>query len=1195
MAMTSTAERKLELRDSVLSLQVRMQAGLTADYDDNVPSFYGSASGGGGGSSGGGGGGSGAGGDAGALSLRRLGRPPSLTSFATSKPLSRSDVDSCASPLVSPQLDPSTTANGGNGSGSGSGPLLDASFGDAPVRASLCLNRRKSCCPPSTLQPLSGSTRAHSACTLSESGDVSVSEVGGAEPAADAARHKLSTSAQRVRICTKAAKTLQAGDAASTSPPSRRSKAAAAAAAAAAAVADAARDKARMAEWLRDRGRNDRVNKRLWRSVAERFERLPADSSLDACALWLYRSIATYQSHYTCIDEWAPARLKGNMHNLSLKVDDMAPCLKQAGLTGAQFLALTADELGRPPFSLPPEARKEVLFLVGKLKAGGGGGKGGLVPCEAQVARVLAAQAQRRKDATGWGSSAVVAAAAAGSAAGCEEGGCGGGGGVGCDDTLQFLEGALAGAVGGLPRVTAEYSAGRRVYKYSRCTESADALCGGRLAAGATLSWPYHTSAGVCPELLHYLAHYQKLAGAACPAPGTDVTVLLVPLVDPLNPASKRRIASPAGSEDGPPESRLRVVAAPAPATTAAAEGGRGGASGGGASADDLMATGTDLAFYRRRSSTPAADEGGSGGDEDDDESSGFDLPPGCGALMPPPAPAVAAATSVEDLDLEGGGDGNGDLARFQSGSADVNNGTATASQKLQRLAEGSGDPFSEVVVPPHTVFSVACSCATPDGRAALAVAVEELAEPLRTATAHAPARALREALGAVVDAAARATAPPPRRRRCRAAAAAAVAAAPPPLRHLGWSVEEVWLANGGVAAALLQEAARAAEGCRRLVSEEESGFVLLEEVESRFRHVRVARAWLGSWFVLSAGVALLEAQEAAGRAGLAQLREARMALFEQHKEVLAAKRVPEAKACWLMQQLEDPEVAAVAALVIGVCSHRRTKCLALATCALRDTLHYQLLRMKASKNVVFYTFMFAVHVHHYLGRHCEFLQQFSLQDATAACQLHVDDASVAQAYLTLWGRLGRVTPSCPLAFSHNLLEKIMEAHRSRDITCQVLGAVAVVTKELKGAVSTSQPNLQAWVVRRALENLDNHRVLRQAVAITCNMAETTNELTKCYLYQQGAGKLVLAVISAVGWSDVALLRRALGALVRMLSSLEVAWRTAVTDAGVPVLARVLADGAKAWPGAMKHARNKKDWVKARSLALRAQVLLGRV
>ena len=881
-------------------------------------------------------------------------------------------------------------------------------------------------------------------------------------------------------------------------------------------------DKTQIGGWLRERAKTERDNKRLWRNVAERFDKLPSTLPHDGAALWLYHTLVTFQTHYSGIHDWNAQRFSENLHNLALKLDEVAPSIKQLGLTGAQFLSLHASDLSNS-FQLSPEVLKEVLFLIEKIKAGGGGGKGGLVPCETQISTLLGQHAVAKAESD---SNEIRG-----------------------QHKLDVLSGVIHGALERLPRISAVQANRSVVFKYCklphimvattsclrRDPSATAALIDDKFPIGATLRLPYFTSCAADLDLLQYLSHYQKCVGNSHLSEGTNLIVRYVPASAAANPMAKR----------GGAQSALRVYHLRAPEGETHE-----------ATPDTDKASSTGHLTHRATTKLEAADgfEGVVVCIEpfEDEVSNVIDV--GVSKYSSQKQAKIEEGERLQMLEERR-------LLPFQAESKNINNGTATMTQKLQALG-GAENTLSEIIVPADTPFRVTFSCFLPCVGNALCIAVEQ---PGAQPTTFTPLSDLAKAFISIENIIST-------QLKCN-------------------STEEA----RRIPTKVLQNCKNGVFTANQIIKDEARSFLLIGELEARLLQRYEMSQWVLSWMTFSAGFALLESHEEMGKVMIEQEYADLWALFVQYKQIICMKRLSEAKASWLMMQLENPVVAEITACAIALSSHKKAKCVALTTCAHADAPHHQLMKKRGKKHLVFYIFLLYLHAAFHLPRHCEFLQQFSLPDATTVTHLHVQDEAVTLAYISLWNSLGSVSPSSPIEFSHSLLEAFLRAHRGPTITLQVLTAVAKVAAAIKAGLIQQQPSMQSWVVRRALEHVGERQILKRAVAITCVMAEAPSLLTKNFVYQQGSGKLVLVVVDAVGWNDVVLLRQALGALVRMLSSLEVSWRAGVVEEGRSIVHRVVEEGTQLWETAMRRSKQKKEWVKARSLASRAEWLLNRV
>ena len=365
--------------------------------------------------------------------------------------------------------------------------------------------------------------------------------------------------------------------------------------------------------------------------------------------------------------------------------------------------------------------------------------------------------------------------------------------------------------------------------------------------------------------------------------------------------------------------------------------------------------------------------------------------------------------------------------------------------------------------------------------------------------------------------------------------------------------------------------------------------------MKNRWKQYCLVTSWLSSQYILMTSIHSLCCREEKIRTHSEgtqiQLWELRCKL----KDVLTSPRLSTSQATWIHQRVEELWSQEFACVMLGILSCDSQKCLQLERNPLSEIPLCWMLKRKANLTVAFYCLMFLSNTLHHVGKCCELLQKFSLEDATAVCELHIEKQAIVLAYLHLWYSLGTCNATSPLSFSHGVLVGALEYHSEPSIVVKVLGALERVSRATKGYLCETHPHLVSWVVQQSLGSVTHRPLLMKSISIVSNLATIKSTRTKEFIYQQGAGKLLFVVISAVQWDDVKLLRQSLQALVCLISALDVAWHAVISDKGLPIIASLLKSGEAKWPKAMKHSRTKAEWVKARSLVFRTQYLLQRV
>ncbi|KAJ9458317.1 hypothetical protein DIPPA_13665 [Diplonema papillatum] len=365
-------------------------------------------------------------------------------------------------------------------------------------------------------------------------------------------------------------------------------------------------------------------------------------------------------------------------------------------------------------------------------------------------------------------------------------------------------------------------------------------------------------------------------------------------------------------------------------------------------------------------------------------------------------------------------------------------------------------------------------------------------------------------------------------------------------------------------------------------------------ELMRRVAHLDLCLCWLEGQYATAAEMLYLAQCEQAERSRVEAEYDEIARLADDLKCVAVRPQLSAAKANWLVQGLDDDRYVEVVSVVIAFVSCDRARCVRMCGCAGRGLIHGHLMKRRDHPSVVYHLLQAVSNAVARVGKHSEFVQHFSLPNATAVVARHAASDSIALTYLSLWEQLYAPAKVPAMGFTFGLLVDFLSRHTDPTVVRSTLRALVKVARHEKGNLVVQQPTVISWVVRRGLENITSSRLVKYAVHIVGLTSETLNPQLKDYIYQQGCGKFVLTVIEAVRWSDVVLLRQSLDAFVRLVASLEVAWRAITADGALDVINSLVASGQAHWQRA-ELSKRKADWVKARSLLFRAQSLLQRV
>eukprot|EP01063_Lacrimia_lanifica_P007710 TRINITY_DN14968_c0_g1_i1.p1 TRINITY_DN14968_c0_g1~~TRINITY_DN14968_c0_g1_i1.p1 ORF type:complete len:973 (+),score=222.15 TRINITY_DN14968_c0_g1_i1:68-2986(+) len=903
-------------------------------------------------------------------------------------------------------------------------------------------------------------------------------------------------------------------------------------------VKDPALDESRsVLLWLRGMSKGG-AQKRLWRPLVEKMERIDCKLSQEDAAFWLYRSVVQYTPQYERVHTWTSVQLKENFNNIAQKLDEKYGLMKQLGLTGDAFLRLTTTDLAGYPLAITcPQDQRDVLLALDRIKLDKGNVKGAAVMCEEQFAHLQSETSVL--DGTTPNPQAQA---------------------------VRTVLRHLLRALDDLPPVP-HTALVFKTMKVRGCEADIGRRNEDNFAPGMVLSWPVITS-GTCDiDVVTYLNHYEANVNGDYLSRGANFTVALVPL-------APKQIGGWGPDEDAQSHSPRSSMHSPRHSSPDDNE-----------EEDPLLVKPWHIgsllvqrvASGRRRSSVRRSFR--YAGDRTPSRHSRDRRPT-------PPLTADVDACDIESVfTSESEWDVDDDI--LPSAMRD-------ASQRHSTIPD-LAHAVSEVLIPPEVEFQVHLNCYIPMANAVLVVA-EELDPTIAAATASLlnPAHPALGALEHFVQnnlSQLHFTASRKRSLRVLSSESAGTSLSSPVGLRKRYSVAQLDLR------CKKQACSDAMTHIAQLVKAEDMCHEVSLALMNRMKHRQTVMTWMESWHSFLCSLHLLEAMEVHARTELAQAYQGFREMAFALKDMVVAKRISEAKSCWIIQKLEDSEYSDLAATVIGIVSYQKQKANVLASSQLKGVPHHQIMRRRHHSATVLYILTLVLNVLKFAGRQAEFIQQFSMPDATQVCQIHAENEHVALVYLDIWNELGTGSEAASMMFTHDLLEQLLRHHSSTEVTMRVLSAFVKISKKLRGALAIQQPNLASWVVRRALEHVRHRALLKNAITITANIVVTPSSLTKDLIYRQGAGKLCLTVIEAVGLADVTLLRIALEAFVRMLSSLEVSWQAVTSDRGQAVIGAIVSQGNELWPEvtACDALQQKSEWVKVRSLAFRAQSLLSRI
>eukprot|EP00755_Sulcionema_specki_P003653 Sspe_Gene.28152::Locus_12581_Transcript_2_3_Confidence_0.429_Length_3321::g.28152::m.28152 len=348
--------------------------------------------------------------------------------------------------------------------------------------------------------------------------------------------------------------------------------------------------------------------------------------------------------------------------------------------------------------------------------------------------------------------------------------------------------------------------------------------------------------------------------------------------------------------------------------------------------------------------------------------------------------------------------------------------------------------------------------------------------------------------------------------------------------------------------------------GCVALVRREQQCRVMIEEGARAMFHRSLAVGWLFSHYRHTLQVAYLEEEEKASRTEAEQDYQLMFVLIPHLQGVINCKKLTEAKANWLVQQLQVESSAELSAVSCGVLCLDPKKRDVLATCSGSLGLLSAFSRWRHKAVVVFYIMLMLLEIARHCGTSNTIFKQFSLYEATGICIEHKKDPSVALVFIQLWEEVrgsfsfSPVKPSGVLKHTVDAFVELLKVHTESDVVYSCLRALRKVTEGKHGTFSTTDmhPEVVSWSVRRSLENIGNHHILRNGVQVITHLSAVHNPGDKEFVYTQGGGTFVLMVLETVPWISRTLdiIRAALQGLVHMVTSLDIAWKVVVMDKG---------------------------------------------